>query len=51
MPTIKETLKREFDIDPAKFSPELRICLDRLEKLEKESEALDRHVQEQRNER
>jgi hypothetical protein len=48
MPTIKETLKREFDIEPSQFSRELRICLDRLEKLEKESEELDRHVQEQR---
>jgi hypothetical protein len=51
MPTLKETLKREFDIEPSQFSPELRICLERLEKLEQESEELERHVQEQRNER
>lgn len=49
MPTLKETLKREFDIEPSKFSPELRICLDRLEKLEQESEELERHVRKQRN--
>ncbi len=51
MPTLKETMKREFDIEPSQFSPELRICLDRLEKLEQESEELERHVREQRNER
>ncbi len=51
MSTIKETLKREFDLEPAQFSPELRICLERLEKLEQDSEELQRQVQGQLHER
>ncbi len=51
MPTIKQTLKREFDLEQAQFSPELRICLERLEKLEQESEELERQVQGQLNDR
>lgn len=51
MATIKDTLKREFDLDPAKFSPEMRICLERLEKLECQAEELKLQMQGQRHER
>lgn len=51
MPTIKETLKREFDLEPAQFSAELRICLERLEKLEQEADELGRQMQGQLHER
>lgn len=51
MATIKDTLKRDFDLDPAQFSPEMRICLERLEKLEHETEELERQMRGQRHER
>ena len=51
MATIKDTLKREFDLDPTQFSPEMQICLERLEKLEHEADELERQMQGQRHER
>lgn len=47
MATMKDTLKREFNLEPAQFSPELRSCLERLEKLEAESEELAQQMQGQ----
>lgn len=44
MANLREILKRDFNIDEARLSPQVRECLERLDKLEEDADEFGRYM-------
>lgn len=45
MANLRQVLKTDFNIDEARLSPDLRACLERLDKLEDDADEFARYMQ------